>query len=309
MTKSLTSKALTGARLRSLLDSWERSLRASNRSDATRESYLTGVRFFIEFLEAHDGPQTVGAVTHHHYEAFQADRLQHIKASSVATYFKVIKIFFGWCVDEEEIAVSPMDRTKRPIVPDSDAAPPVLTVDECRRLLAACAGKAFLDRRDAALILVMLDTGLRHNEVTQLTLADVDLGERLITVHRKNRRMGVLPISARTVAFLDRYIRARDLHKHASNPSLWLSHMGAFGYQGVGRMIGRRGEAAGLGHIYPHVLRHTFASAWLEGDGKEVDLMQLADWRSRTMLGRYGRGAAQNRAREAHRRQAPGDQY
>jgi integrase len=76
---------------------------------------------------------------------------------------------------------------------------------------------------------------------------------------------------------------------------------------GVRQMLERRCRGAGIPPVHPHLFRQTFAHDWLATDGQEHDLVCLAGWWSREMLGRYAASAADGRARDGHRLKTRGD--
>jgi site-specific recombinase XerC len=64
----------------------------------------------------------------------------------------------------------------------------VVGPEHLARLLKACEGRDFAGRRDTAVILLLLDTGMRRAECAGLTLDDVDLDQRIVWVLGKGRR-------------------------------------------------------------------------------------------------------------------------
>jgi integrase/recombinase XerC len=138
------------------------------------------------YCQAHGHPTLAGELRREHIQDFIADHLARWKPATTHNRYRGLHAFFKWAVAEGDLAGSPMDGMRPPQLPEQPVG--VVRAEHLTRLLRTCEGRDFTSRRDTAVILLLVDTGMRRAECVGMTLDDVDLDQRILWVLGKGRR-------------------------------------------------------------------------------------------------------------------------
>ena len=142
--------------------SFRRTLEAENKSPRTIEAYADAVRLLATYCQAHGNPVLVWDLKRGHVQAFIADQLARWKPATAHNRYRGLHAFFKWAVAEGDLEASPMEGMRPPQLPEQPVE--VVRPEHLVRLLRTCEGRDFTSRRDTAIILLLVDTGMRRAE-------------------------------------------------------------------------------------------------------------------------------------------------
>lgn len=211
-------------------------------------------------------------------------RQRNICENSVKTYTKGIKAFLSFLYSEELINIDlaaqwQLPKAKRRVI-DS------LTDDEIKTLYSCFDCKKLYDLRNVCIISLMLDSGLRRSEVVALSLDDLHLVEGYIVVNGKGNKQRFAPVGYTTRKYLMKYIAMRSAL--SENRALFLTTKSTpITYTTIERLSAKIKKDCLTPRFHPHLLRHTFATRYLENGGNIYALQQILGHTSLDMCKKY----------------------
>jgi integrase/recombinase XerC/integrase/recombinase XerD len=190
---------------------------------------------------------------------------------SVQTYMRHIKVFLTFCF-EEGFHLEPLHqkiklpKAERPVIE-------ILTDEEIAAILKTFGGTEN-EKRNRALILILLDCGLRLSEVVGIKICDINFSRGYIMVNGKGRKGRIVPIGERVTHDMKEY---QQLRNRAEHEKFFLTKNFAPMTSGcIHSLMRRLKKRTGIKRIHAHLFRHTFATNFLvHGLGDVYELSRL----------------------------------
>lgn len=193
------------------------------------------------------------------------DEDRHLKDSSIQTHINTLRSFFSWLDMEDVIRKNPMRKIKSLKIDKLKARKP-LSPEQLEQLRDGCQ-----TYKEKALVEFMVSSGCRLSEVVGIKVDTVDWQSRSVTVLGKGNKERTVYFSVRAKLMLQVYLSQRR-----GGDRLFSSSRAPYGQmtpRAVEKALKKIGERAGEERVYPHILRHTFASNALNG-GMDITVIQ-----------------------------------
>lgn len=298
-----------------IIDGYLLSLGARHLSDHTVSDYSRTLNKFAVFL---DEDRPIHEITSRHIELFLASQ-KNLSNKSLLNYYIGLSALWTWLVREGFVTENIVRRLTPPKAEKKEVVP--LTESEIKAIMSALnRSKVYVRQgtsvdhslgsmeRNRAIILLMLDTGLRASELCDLKIEDVDNRNNRIFVRLgKGMKERMLPFSPRSGQMIWRYLAARK-DTQPGDP-LFVSKLNrSMTRTKLAEMFANIGRRAGVAGFHPHRLRHTFAIQYLRNGGNAYTLQAMLGHSSLDMVKHYLR-LAQTDVDTAHRRASPVDNW
>ena len=248
--------------------------RSKGLAERTLQTYSSAIDELRAFLAKLDSvPRLPGA---HELRGFVAHLLdQGLARTTISIRMRAIRSFCNFLAREGIVPRSPMVGVVIPNPPSS--YPEVLTGAEAKKLVSAATGSSWGSTRNRAMVLTLLDTGVRLGELIRLDLVDVQLRELTIRIRSgKGDKERYVFVGRSLFRAMRTWIEARGAFSQGG--PLFMTRRGErLDGRNVQRILSRLAMKAGLkgAKVSPHRLWHTFATHYVMNGGDPFSLQRI----------------------------------
>ena len=267
--------------------------RVQRLSENTLTDYEISLRAFVEMF----GDLHMTEITPADIRTY-LDSRPDLTRKSIKNRWGTLSSLWSWAI-KEGYAVEHVPRKVRPPKPEQRAIHP-FSKGELMALLAACK-RTRLEERNKAILMVLMDTGLRSSELCNLRMSDIHSTN--LYVMGKGQKERYVPLSRKTWKAILEYLKVR--YDDNEGDPLFVSYQSsALTRSGLQQLMKRLSRFAGVKNVHPHRFRHTFAVQYLMNGGDPFTLKRILGHSSMDMVEHYLELSREN-VTSAHTRASP----
>jgi integrase/recombinase XerD len=249
----------------------------------TRQAYEQDLGQFFLFCQRKD--IVVHQASLRNLRDFLASlRKQGLSPRSVARKLSALKQFYKFLLREGRLEQDPSELITLSV--KQQILPKALSVDEMFRLISAAGGETEMQVRDRALLELWYATGGRVSEIASIRVDAVDWKDQVVKLEGKGGRQRIVPFSRPALEWCIRYrtLRHRWIQEFGLKDAetLFISRTGKkLTRQGIWKIVKNYAEKAGIDkRVWPHMIRHSFATHVLQGGADLRAVQELLGHRS-----------------------------
>jgi integrase/recombinase XerC/integrase/recombinase XerD len=284
-----------------LIHAFEVANKVLNKSPKTTAWYSNNLRLFKDFLQGGGYSLSIGDIGMQEVRDYvlylkekrrysghrlTPTRPEGLSPCTIRAHVETLKAFSSWLFEEGYTDSNKLERLKFPKVPRKYVE--VLSAEEIRKIVSSIDTANPVGARNVAVVIILLDTGIRLAELVNLKCGDVHIEQGYLKVMGKGSRERVVPIGLSAQRVLLRYIHQARGATMKGDESLFLSTSGVpITINGVRLLLERLGKQSGVPRLHAHLCRHTFATNYLLNGGDVFSLQQILGHSSLDMVRRY----------------------
>lgn len=228
------------------------------------------------------GDIDIRAVNKQNIVQFMASQ-SNISAKTLRNYHADLSALWQWAIQQGICDENPVRQIKAPVA-EKKTILPFSKTEICSILEAADRSPNPLQNR--AIILLLLDTGIRASELCNLTINDLNKVTNHILVFGKGKKERNVPISRQTSNAIEKHLQSRK-QKTPNSPLFAKNNGKPLDRVLLGRILARLGTEAGVSRVFPHRFKHTFAIQFLRNGGNIYSLQKILGHSTLDMVKRY----------------------
>ncbi len=248
-----------------------------NYSEHTINAYRRDIQAFFAFLQEEDALQEAdapGAITHLQVRRYLGKlNMKRYKTSTMARHIAALRAYFKYLESEELLEENPMQRISSPKI--AKKIPEFLYQEQIRELMHLPDMSNSIGVRDRLVLEILYGTGIRVGELVSIKLVDIDLSRRFIRVLGKGNKERIVPFGQLLKDVMTLYMdhHLQELAPEGDKHLLYNTRKAPISDRSVRKMLEKYGKLLGIGRIYPHMLRHSYATHLLE-NGADIRIVQ-----------------------------------